>query len=121
MPTYLLLLRDDDTFPDMAPEAMQALVERYMQWSGALAARGALVGGQKLTDRAGRVVSRGARGVSVTDGPYVEGKELVGGYFLVTAASFDEAAALAQDCPHLELGSIEIREIEKMGDGERTA
>lgn len=118
MPKYLLLLRDADTFPDMAPEAMQALLQRYMTWTAGLAGRGVLVDASKLTDRVGRVVRPGAGGPTVIDGPFVEGKELVGGYYVVTAASFDEAVEFTRDCPHLELGSIEIRELEDTGDGQ---
>lgn len=118
MPKYLLLLRDDDSFPDMAPESMQALLQRYMTWTDGLAGRGALVDASKLTDREGRVVRRGPGGPTVTDGPYVEGKELVGGYFVITAASFEDAVALTSDCPHLELGSVEIRALEDTGDGQ---
>lgn len=118
MSKYLLLLRDDDTFPDMAPDAMQALMQRYMDWTAGLAQRGVLVGASKLTDRAGRVVRRASGGSTVTDGPYVEGKELVGGYFVVHAASFDEAVEMTRDCPHLELGSIEIRQLENTGDAQ---
>lgn len=118
MPKFLLLLRDNDSFPDLAPEAMQALLQRYVAWTEGLAGRGALVDASKLTDRVGRVVRRGASGPTVTDGPYVEGKELVGGYYVVTADSFDDAVALTSDCPHIELGSIEIRELEDTGDGQ---
>jgi hypothetical protein len=48
----------------------------------------------------------------VTDGPYVETREVLGGFFHLVAESFDQAVELARDCPHLEYGTIEIREVE---------
>ena len=118
MAKYLLLLRDADTYPDMSPDAMQAILQRYMDWTQGLATRGLLVDASKLHDRTGRVLRPRAEGVAVTDGPFVEGKEIIGGYYIVSADSFDEAVVLSSDCPHLELGSIEIRELEAMGDAE---
>ena len=54
----------------------------------------------------------GAAGALVTDGPYAEAREVVGGYFTVRAADYDGAVAIARDCPHLAHGWIEVREIE---------
>jgi hypothetical protein len=48
----------------------------------------------------------------VTDGPYAEGREVIGGLFIVDAKSYDEVVALCRDCPHLDFGAIEIREIQ---------
>ncbi len=54
----------------------------------------------------------GARGAHVTDGPFAEARELIGGYFLVSAANLDEATAMAQECPFLEYGmTIEVRPV----------
>jgi hypothetical protein len=50
--------------------------------------------------------------VAVTDGPFTEGKEVMGGLFVIEAGSYDEAVAIADGCPHLDFGSIEVREIE---------
>ena len=112
MPRYLLLLRDADTYPDMSPEAMQGLLQRYIDWTTGLATRGLLVDASKLTDRAGRVVRGGDAQPAVTDGPYIEGKEVIGGYYIVNGESYEDVVALSADCPHLELGSIEIRELD---------
>jgi hypothetical protein len=51
----------------------------------------------------------------VTDGPYVESKELLGGFWLVEAASYDEVVTMVSDSPHLATGSLELRQIEEMG------
>ena len=51
----------------------------------------------------------------VKDGPYAEAKEVVGGYFIIEAKDYAEAAKLCEDCPQLELnGRIELREVDKM-------
>jgi hypothetical protein len=118
MAKYLLLLRDAGTYPDLSPDAMQAVLQRYIDWTGGLARRGVLVDASKLHDATGRVVRANGGQPSITDGPYVEGKEVIGGYYIVTAATYDDAVALSSDCPHLDFGTIEIRELEAMGDGQ---
>ncbi len=108
MPQFVLMLRDNGSFPtDISADEIQQILERYATWSARLGATG-----QKLRDGEGRVMVRKDGGVTVTDGPYAESKEVIGGYFLVEASDYDAAAKLAEDCPHLEFGSIEIRQIE---------
>jgi hypothetical protein len=109
MPQFVLLLRDEGMFPDnVSPEEIQQIIQRYTQWKEKV--RGS---GQKLYDGEGRVVVRKDGGVSVTDGPYVESKEVLGGYFLLEAQDYDTVSKLVEDCPHLDYGSIEIRRIER--------
>ena len=56
---------------------------------------------------------RGAGGATkVTDGPYAEAREVIGGLFIVEANSYEEVVELSKDCPHLDFGSIEIREVD---------
>ena len=51
----------------------------------------------------------------VTDGPYTEGKEIVGGFFIIKAADYDEAVTIAKDCPDYEYGgSVQVRQVMKM-------
>jgi hypothetical protein len=108
MPQFMLMLRDSGSFPqDISPEEIQAILSRYGQWSQKVRATG-----QKLFDGEGRVIVRKDGGVAATDGPYVESKEVIGGYFVIEADDYDAAARLAEDCPHLDFGSIEIRRIE---------
>jgi len=113
MADYMLLLRDEPSeFEHLSPEQIQEIIARYTVWSDELAERGKLVGSNKLTDGEGRVVRRVDDKVRVLDGPFSESKEIVGGYFTVRADSYDEALEIAESCPHLEFGPIEIREIE---------
>ncbi|HYH10491.1 MAG TPA: YciI family protein [Thermoanaerobaculia bacterium] len=108
MPQFVLMLRDSGTFPtDISPEEIQEIIERYRLWSEKLG-----ISGQKLRDNEGRVVVRNDSGVTITDGPYAEAKEVIGGYFLVDADDYDAALKMVEDCPHLDFGSIEIRQIE---------
>ena len=108
MPQFALMLRDSGAFPEnISPEEIQQIIERYTAWKDKV--RGS---GQKLYDGEGRTLVRKDGGIAVTDGPYVEAREVIGGYFLIEAADYDAAAKLAEDCPHLDFGSIEIRRIE---------
>ena len=117
MPKFLLALRDDDpsSYANFTPEQFQELLGRYNAWAGPLVERGKLVSGQKLTDSAGRVLARKGGDVKVTDGPYGETKEVLGGFYLIRAESYDEAVELCRDHPQLDFGTIEVREIDLMG------
>ena len=113
MARYLMVLRDSGEYPpDLSPEDIQQILERYRAWSSKVAQSGRLAGGEKLRDGEGRVMRRNRSTTAVTDGPFSETKEVIGGYFLVEAGSYDEVLEMAHDCPHLEFGSIEVREIE---------
>lgn len=110
MAQFILMLRDSGSFPtDISPEEIQQILQRYSEWQDKV--RGT---GQKLYDGEGRVVVRKDGGIAVTDGPYVESKEVLGGYFIVEAEDYDAASKLVEDCPHLDFGSIEIRRIEQV-------
>lgn len=109
----MLLLHESSTLnPSISPGEMEAIIKRYKAWSAGLAARGRLRGGNKLQDGTGRVMRGSGGRLTVIDGPFAESKELVAGYFQIEAADYAEAVKLASDCPHLDFGSIEVREIE---------
>ena len=120
MPQFMLLLhRFPSDGPAPSPEEMQAVIAEYSAWSERLAAQGKFLGGQKLADEGGRSISANGGGMSVTDGPFNETKEVIGGYFSIRAGDYDEAVRIAEDCPHLGYGgTIEIREIEETGPAE---
>ncbi len=114
MASFMLIPRDvPQDFADVSPEDMQRIIEKYVAWGNRLEAAGKLKQSQKLRDGEGRVM-RGTGGkISITDGPFSETKEVVGGYWLIEAAGYDEAVELARDCPHMEYGaSLEIRQVE---------
>lgn len=108
MPQFVVMLRDSGSFPgDISPEEIQAIIQKYGQWIQSMGGRG-----QKLRDGEGRIVVRDRDRVTVTDGPYAESKEVLGGYFLVEADSYDDVVRRCEESPHLEYGSIEIRQVE---------
>lgn len=113
MPQFIVMVRDTPgQFDDMSPEEMQRLIERYHAWGMALAARGRVELSHKLRDGEGRVVRGGPGGMSVTDGPFAEGKEVVGGLWIIQADDLADAVETISDHPHLAHGSLEVREIE---------
>lgn len=115
MPKFLMLARDDRKgWQGISAEEAQRIVQQYVDWSNRMRTSGRLAGSNKLTDGDGRVLAANGSHLEVKDGPYSETKEVVGGYWLVEAADYDEAVALAKDSPHLRFGSLEIRAVEEM-------
>lgn len=109
MQDFLLLFRREPaSMPTGSPEEMQAVTQKWMDWIGGIAAQDKLVDrGQRLAE-AGKVIKANV----VTDGPYTELKEVLGGYTLIRAASYDEAVEMAKSCPILQIGgSVEVRGI----------
>ena len=97
---------------DRSPEEMQAVTKRWMDWIGGIAAQNKLADRGNRLDPNGKVVRPGN---VITDGPYTEIKETLGGYSLVRANSIDEAIELAKGCPILSFGgNVEVREISVM-------
>ena len=97
----------------MSPEQMQANMGKWMAWVDKLAKSEQYVSGEPLSP-GGKIVS-GKGGKSVTDGPYTEGKEIVGGYFIINAKDMNEAVAISKDCPDFEEGSsVQVRQVMKM-------
>jgi hypothetical protein len=95
-----------------SPEQMQAQMGKWMAWVDKLSKEGKYVSGEPLA-LGGKLVSGPSK--KVTDGPYTEGKEIVGGFFIVNAADYNEAATIAKDCPDLEYGSsVQVRQVMKM-------
>lgn len=113
MKQYILFLHEAPAAgADISPEEMQRIIARYIAWREEVAARGHMVGGQKLRDGEGRVMRANNGKVSVTDGPFAEAKEVVAGFFHIQAESYEQAVDIARTCPHLDFGTIEVREIE---------
>lgn len=97
-----------------SPEQLQAMMKSWHDWMGSLAAQNKLASSGNRLSSDGRVVKPGK---VITDGPYVEIKEAIGGYIIVKANSIDEAAELAKDCPVLMVqGNVEVRTVVGMDD-----
>ncbi len=111
MQTYYLILRDNlEAFANISPSDMQAVIQRYVKWREENSKH--VTFGQKLADGQGRVMRRKGASLGISDGPFMEAKEVLGGFFVVEAAGYEEAQAIAAGCPHLDFGSIEIRQME---------
>ncbi len=84
-----------------------------MTWMRGLQESGRYVSSYKLHDQTGKRLS--VRGGQVTDGPFIESKEAVGGVFVVEAASLEEAADIGRGCPVLDVqnGYVEVRAVEE--------
>jgi hypothetical protein len=95
----------------LSPTEIQQHMARWNTWANALLAAGRHAAGQPLAYPVTGKTLRGRDRV-VTDGPYAESKDLVSGTLTVEAASLQEAAELARDCPIFELdGSVEVRPV----------
>jgi hypothetical protein len=106
---FLALIHGDEaSWETMSDDERQSVYQRYMDFSD----KSEVVGGAELqsTDTASTVrVREGDR--LVTDGPYAEVKEALGGFFILEAPSIDDACKLAAEIPAAEHGAIEIRPV----------
>jgi hypothetical protein len=109
MAQFMLLLYDDPTgWVKLSPEEMQKAVEKYFAW----AKKPFNKDSKRLAEDVGRVIRSESGKPRATDGPYSETKEILGGFYLIEAANYDEAVARSLDHPHLEYGgTIEVRQL----------
>jgi len=93
-----------------SPEQMQAQMREVYAWIDDLTKKGVMTAAQPLTP-GGKIVS-GNNGSVISDGIAAESKEAVGGFFIVTAATMDEAVSIARTCPAFNHGArLEVRQI----------
>ena len=110
MKDYLFVFRADyNNIPGGTAEEAAAMTKRWMDWIAGIASEGKLSErGNRLHNGSGKVVKSN----SVTNGPYTEIKESIGGYTLIKATSYDDAVTIAKGCPILTMGgNVEVREI----------
>lgn len=114
MANFLLLLHQTPTrFRNLSPDEIQKILGSYIAWRDALVKRNKMRAGEKLTDDGGRHLRTQEGKISVTDGPYSESQELLGGFFMIEAANYDEAVEIARTCPHLSGNRwIEVRQVD---------
>lgn len=109
---FMLIMLWDREGSGFAP----AVFAEMGEFAGGLAQAGKLKGGSPLKPEAEGARVRGAGDAAVvTDGPFTETKEIVGGYFLVSCESREEAIALARRSPHARVGPVEVREVIPVG------
>lgn len=110
MKDFMMLFHSEPN-PDFnpTPEQIQEEVKLWQDWIGGIGAQGKLKNPGEALGFEGKTMHADG---TVTDGPYAEVKEIIGGFIVVTAASVDEATELAKGCPALENGGkVEVRDI----------
>ena len=112
MDEFVLLFRHEDGSKIASPEQMQAWMKQKMDWIGGIAAQNKFVSGTGLPFDGAKIV--GHNGV-VTNGPFGDIKETIGGFITVKAETVDEAVEFAKGCPVLqgEGNTVEVRKIAK--------
>ena len=106
----MMLFRSEPN-PNMepTPEEIQEEVKAWQDWIGGIGAQGKLKNHGEALGFEGKTMHADG---SVTDGPYAEVKEIVGGFIVVTAENIDDAAELAKGCPALSNGGkVEVRDV----------
>lgn len=112
---YMMLIASDESAWDATPEEeINAIYQRIGEWWGEQGQAGRVTGGHELQPTATattvRIAADGA--TTVTDGPFIEGKEAIGGYGILEVADLDEAIAVASSWPHPG-ATLELRPIVK--------
>ena len=93
---------------ELSPQELQESIKQWQDWMGGIAAQGKF----KSTNQLGSQGKSLHADQLITDGPYAEVKEIIGGYVIVQAESLDDAMQLAKGCPVLAMGGkVEVREI----------
>jgi len=106
----MLFISADYAAMGLSPEEMQGRMGKWFAWDSKMKEAGVVKSGNALKSHAKRVA--GPERV-VSDGPFAESKELIGGYYVITAENYDAVVEIAQDYPDYDLGgAVEIREIE---------
>lgn len=117
MQFMLLLTGDEATSLKMSKEEGQAVMEAYAKYTQDLISAGVLLGGDALLPSATGARVAGTKGgkMNVTDGPFSEAKEVIGGYYIIDVKSRDEAIEWAKRCPGSQYGDrgafIEVRQL----------
>jgi len=109
MKEYMLIFRHEKSENSKPPSdaEMQEAVKLWQAWIKGIADKGKYSGTNRLLSE-GKTLKPGN---VITDGPYAEVKEMIGGYLIVKADSLDEAVEMAKGCPNLSYGVVEVRSV----------
>lgn len=111
MSEFLFLYRGGES--GRSPERAQQMMQKWITWMKELGAKGHIKDQGHPLERTGKLVKGQQK--AVTDGPFAETKDIVGGYTLIEARDLDQAAELSKGCPIFEAGGhVEVRPIMKM-------
>jgi hypothetical protein len=109
MSAFLYLYRGGEA--GRSPERMQQSMQKWMTWLKDLADKGHVKDQGQPLERSGKLVK--GKQKTVTDGPFAEAKDVVGGYTLIEARDLSQAVELSKGCPILEVdGAVEVRPIQ---------
>lgn len=113
MEKFMLLFQGPVSSTQMpSPDQMQEIMGKWFAWIEKLAKAGKYDSGEALLP--GGKILKGSH-KNVVDGPFTEGKEIIGGYFIVNANSYEEAIALCDDYPDYATGgSVIVRQVQKI-------
>jgi hypothetical protein len=116
---YLLLIYGDETaYANMSEEELQADMQKWWEYDTAIKESGASPGGEALQPTATATSVRDDNGSPlVTDGPFAETREQLGGYYLLDVENLDEAIKWAHRCAAINHGTIELRPIQEFEQG----
>ena len=103
---YLFLARGTHWNKGLSPEEIEKFRSRANAWFDRLSQQGKAKPGQRLADE--RKIISGAKGRTVTDGPFAESKEAIAGYMLLQVDNLDEAVEIAKEWPFLEIDGMSI-------------
>ncbi|TMC78892.1 MAG: hypothetical protein E6J15_01770 [Chloroflexi bacterium] len=108
MATYVLMFVNDESFRDRPKEEVAATYAEVTRWSQDLERKGVLKGGVELQPTRTAITVRRVNGtMRVSDGPFIESKEHVGGFAMIEVPDLDEAIRIAKNFP----GGVEVRPI----------
>lgn len=112
MEKFMLIFQGIKSTQEPSAQQMQDIMAKWMAWIDKLAKAGKYVEGEPLLPT-GKIIS--GKNKTVTDAAFAEGKEIIGGYFIINAADYNEAVALCDDYPDYgNGGSVIIRQVQKM-------
>lgn len=111
MAHYAVLIYDDETAV-WSDEKQKEVVDAYWAYSGMLTEGGKTTASEALHPTSTATTIRVRDGQTLTtDGPFIEAKEALGGFYIIEAADLDEAIALAAQCPGASTGAVELRPV----------
>lgn len=111
MSEFVYLYRGGEA--DRSPERMQQIMQKWLTWMKDLGEKGHLKDPGHPLDRTGKLVKGASK--TITDGPFAEAKDIVGGYSLIEARDLDQAVQVSLGCPIFEVGGlVEVRPVMAM-------
>jgi hypothetical protein len=110
----LVAYDDPQALANVSADEMQEIIARYMSWTSKIAEAGKLLSGEKLVEGRGRIVSRKSGALDVSEGPYTEAREVIGGIWIIETNDEREALDIAATCPHADMARLGFYEVDNV-------